>query len=74
MGNTTSEPYEGPPELLSERSLEGIAEWMTSDVCEENIFVMVRIVRARNTTPRRTGGPALSLHIPPFLARKAAVN
>ena len=74
MGNTASEPYEGPPELLSERTLEGIAEWMTSDVCEENVFVMVRIVRARKTSPRWTGGPGLSLHIPSFLARKAAVN
>ena len=47
MGNTTSEPYEGPPELLSERTLEGIAEWMLSDECEDNIFVMVRIISAR---------------------------
>ena len=45
MGNTASEPYEGSPELLSERSLEGIAEWMMSDVCKENVFVMVRMYR-----------------------------
>lgn len=64
MGNTASEPYEGPPELLSERSLEGIAEWMGSDVCEENVFVMVRIVNL--SYPSRPSGPTLSSHLPPF--------
>jgi len=73
MGCTASAPSK-PPELLSERSLEGIAEWIVSDVCEENVFVMVRIFRARQTSPRWPGGPALSLHVPWLLARKGAVN